>query len=590
MRRSRSARQAVLPHGLLLDRALPVCRARAVLRALHRPELPRALQVRQARRASARRPPDDARRCPGARALRRRRDEHRRRARSASSPRSTRDGLRENTIVVVTADHGETLYDHGHGVGPRRPPVRRRGHARPARGRRPARTGDLAHASARIVRDVDLAPTLYELHGRSRRPPISTALARAALDGQPHAERARVRRDGALVHRGRSPRLPDELRLPYPGIAELTEVDTTHSDEIVLAEGDAAADDRRQAPHGARRALEAPLHPHAHGRALGALRHRRRSRRDARRRGGAPGGGRSSPQGELWSWMLEDAHMVERGGYLVHARRSGRPRRCGERARRTAHSDPVKRWRGKLRSSRLPRRESPRWWRRPPGRRGVGASGAVAARAAVIERRGRAPPMPRQARGCRARLVDAVSDARVDMPNLARDAARSRGHWRKMPLAFHDLSAEAEKVTTSIALRKSESEIAWSVPIGGGEHWTPDARIWNMSEGSFDQREAIFAPTPATLAFELTLRPHARLGSRPASPTRRARRDCVRRSRSSTPRGRAAGVTSAHRRDGIHALGRRGRRLEAAGPGRASSSAETSTDGRAATRRPTGRT
>ena len=27
------------------------------------------------------------------------------------------DGIAKNTIVVVTGDHGETLYDHGHGQG-----------------------------------------------------------------------------------------------------------------------------------------------------------------------------------------------------------------------------------------------------------------------------------------------------------------------------------------------------------------------------------------------------------------------------------------------------------------------------------------
>ena len=30
------------------------------------------------------------------------------------------------------------------------------------------------------------------------------------------------------------PGLPSELRLPYPGIARLTEVDTQHGDELVL--------------------------------------------------------------------------------------------------------------------------------------------------------------------------------------------------------------------------------------------------------------------------------------------------------------------------------------------------------------------
>ncbi|MDB4997218.1 MAG: Choline-sulfatase, partial [Myxococcaceae bacterium] len=40
--------------------------------------------------------------------------------------------------------------------------------------------------------------------------------------------------------------------------------------------------------------------------------------------------------------------------------------------------------------------------------------------------------------------------------------------------------------------------------------WVPDERVWNMSEGSFDQREAIFAPTPATLSFHVAVPPSAR--------------------------------------------------------------------------------
>ena len=43
-----------------------------------------------------------------------------------------------------------------------------------------------------------------------------------------------------------------------------------------------------------------------------------------------------------------------------------------------------------------------------------------------------------------------------------------------------------------------------------------NARVWNMHEGSYDQREAIFAPTPATLGFKMTPPPGARLRVAPA--------------------------------------------------------------------------
>lgn len=107
-------------------------------------------------------------------------------------------------------------------------------------------------------------------------------------------------------------------------------------------------------------------------------------------------------------------------------------------------------------------------------------------------------------------LVDMLDGAHVTMPNLQRGTWAIATHWRKMPLAFHDLSAEAKKITTSIALRTSATVVQWSVPTGSGKRWTPDARVWNMSEGSFDEREAIFAPTPASIDFRMTVPSNAK--------------------------------------------------------------------------------
>ena len=99
-------------------------------------------------------------------------------------------------------------------------------------------------------------------------------------------------------------------------------------------------------------------------------------------------------------------------------------------------------------------------------------------------------------------LVSALDGARIDVPSLARGAMLLSPHWRKMRLPWSSLSPSGQKVATSIALRTSDDEVQWVVPTASGT-WTPDARVWNMSEGSFDQRDAIFAPTPATFAFRL---------------------------------------------------------------------------------------
>jgi arylsulfatase A-like enzyme len=224
-----------------------------------------------------------------------------------------RDGLTSKTIVVVTADHGETLFDHGHGHGhgdhlfgdegthvplvivdPRHP---------------------LPHRDATIVRDVDLAPTLYALTGVA--PPGD--LDGRQLDPSMRGETlppALAYAETGLWFTEEIPGLPGDLRLPYPGIARLTEVDTQHGDEVVLeremrpltivAKHRMVRDDRFKLVYmptrkGVRWMLfdtrddpgeehdVAALHP----------------------------GVTARLQGELWSWMRRDAGMTERGGYLV---------------------------------------------------------------------------------------------------------------------------------------------------------------------------------------------------------------------------------------------------------------------------------
>ena len=106
------------------------------------------------------------------------------------------------------------------------------------------------------------------------------------------------------------------MRLPYPGIAHLTEVDTQHGDEVVLeremralaitAKHRMVRDDRFKlvyvpARTGVRWMLfdtrDDPGEEHdvaaAHPDVTARL------------------------QGQLWSWMRRDPDMTERGGYLV---------------------------------------------------------------------------------------------------------------------------------------------------------------------------------------------------------------------------------------------------------------------------------
>src|SRR5208283_2080316 len=95
-----------------------------------------------------------------------------------------------------------------------------------------------------------------------------------------------------------------------------------------------------------------------------------------------------------------------------------------------------------------------------------------------------------------------------------------QAHWRKLRGPWVRLPGVAGQLVTTIALRTSvQDETQWAVSGEAGKTWTPDVRVWNMNEGSFDQREAIYAPTPSTIAFRLTVPGGARLRFAPAVAT-----------------------------------------------------------------------
>jgi arylsulfatase A-like enzyme len=224
-----------------------------------------------------------------------------------------KDGQDKRTIVVVTADHGETLFDHHHGQGHGDHLFGDEGTHVPLVVVDPRRTS--AHRQSTVVRDVDLAPTLYALTGVAPPGDLDGRRLDAALDGAtlpPSLAYAETE----LWFTEDIPGLPSDLRLPYPGIARLTEVDTQHGDQVVLkremrlltimARHRMVRDDRWKLVYlptraGVRWMLfdtqndpgeehdVAPAHPDVTQRL----------------------------QGELWTFMRRDAEMTERGGYLV---------------------------------------------------------------------------------------------------------------------------------------------------------------------------------------------------------------------------------------------------------------------------------
>jgi arylsulfatase A-like enzyme len=116
------------------------------------------------------------------------------------------------------------------------------------------------------------------------------------------------------------------------------------------------------------------------------------------------------------------------------------------------------------------------------------------------------------------RLVDALGEAAVEVPALAASQPYFRAYWRKLRGPWAHPEGPAGQLVTTIALGTNAQieTTQWAVATQSGQTWVPDVRVWNMNEGSFDQREAIYAPTPATLRFRIVVPPNARLRFSPA--------------------------------------------------------------------------
>jgi arylsulfatase A-like enzyme len=225
------------------------------------------------------------------------------------------DGIANNTIVVVTGDHGETLYEHGHGQGHGDHLFGDEGTHVPLVIVDPRSRAGGARREPTIVRDVDLAPTLYALTGVAPPTNLDGRSLAPALAGQPIAPALAYAETG-LWFTEDIPGLPSDLRLPYPGIARITEVDTRHGDELVLqsamkpltlvAKHRMVRDDRYKLLYvptrtGVRWMLFDTAQDPGEERDVAAEHPEVVARLER----------------ELWAWMRRDEDMTERDGYLV---------------------------------------------------------------------------------------------------------------------------------------------------------------------------------------------------------------------------------------------------------------------------------
>jgi arylsulfatase A-like enzyme len=228
-------------------------------------------------------------------------------------------GLAGDTIVVVTADHGETLYDHGHGQGHGDHLFGDEGTHVPLviYDPRVARTGTALAGLRRdrVVRDVDLAPTLYELAGVAPPPDLDGRSLAPALQGQPIEPRFAYA-ETELWFTEEIPGLDPELRMPYPGIMALTELDSRHHAEIVMRRDMDPV--TRMARHRMIRDEQWKLVyvPTRKG-VKYMLFDTRADPAESRDVAAEHAGEVARLRAELWAWMLRDVSMEQRDGFLV---------------------------------------------------------------------------------------------------------------------------------------------------------------------------------------------------------------------------------------------------------------------------------
>lgn len=230
-------------------------------------------------------------------------------------------GLADRTIVVVTADHGETLFDDGHGQGHGDHLFGDEGTHVPLviydpRAKRPGRTDA-------IVRDVDIAPTLYALTGVAAPPDVDGASLAASLDGGALAAPRLAFAETELWFTEEIPAVPPSMRLPYPGIMGLTELDARHNAEIVLRRDVTALTTmaRHRMVRDARWKLVYVPTRSGVRYLLFDLEHDPSEHIDV---ADAHPAEVKRLSAELWSWMLQDPRMEQRDGFLVPRR--GEPR------------------------------------------------------------------------------------------------------------------------------------------------------------------------------------------------------------------------------------------------------------------------
>ncbi len=226
-----------------------------------------------------------------------------------------RDHLRERTLIVVTSDHGETLFEP-------RPEAKGLfgGHGEYLFGDEGTHVPLLvfdpratAHREAAVVSSVDLAPTLYDLAGVKGPDDLDGRSLAPAVAGAPIGSMPAFAETELWIA---DPFLPESLRLPCPPASGLLTVDEAHGDEIVVRPDlvNLSLVARHRMVRDARwKLIYMPTRAGARY-ALFDTEHDPSETHDVI--GSEPEEG-ARLQGLLWRWMLQDPAMTRERGYLL---------------------------------------------------------------------------------------------------------------------------------------------------------------------------------------------------------------------------------------------------------------------------------
>ncbi len=221
-------------------------------------------------------------------------------------------GLDKDTIVVLTADHGESLYEPGRGQG----------HGDHLFGDEalhvPLVIADPGRAPRRVpdqVQSIDIAPTLCALAGVQCAGGLDGRSLVPLMDGKSLPALPAFAETGLWFDTS-LPEVPRDLRMPYPDLPHLTEVVPAHDDAIEMRaryEPITIAAKHRMIRDGHYKLIYVPTRAGVRWMLYdtaadpGETHDIAGDHPDVLRR----------LQAKLWSWMLADPRMERQNGYLV---------------------------------------------------------------------------------------------------------------------------------------------------------------------------------------------------------------------------------------------------------------------------------